>query len=410
MVMKMKALLLTGSLSLVLLSGCGGYDNEDKNVVGANKLVAPPELLFDINASVMQQAIAANLGITDKPAFGIKGYKIIYRSIDDKGNDVNISGLITVPVPTAQILAGLKSQGKNYTMSIVSDQHGTIFPDYEAPTSAAALTHQPYGAGIIFSSVAGFMTLQPDYIGFGASKGTPHPYLLEKSSANTVIDMLDAALKFGNDANLPLNGQVYLTGYSEGGYVTLAAAKEIENNHHDLTLKGVAPMSGPYDLGLTGLGVLSADMMGRPDFIGGIIYAYAHANDLALDKMVQEPYATLLPTLYDGQKTGEQIRAQLTESVSDFFIPAYRGDFLQNPANELRTLFVQNSVNDYKPKTDTRLYYCSGDSVIPAVIATTSATKMGITAINIDPTKDHAECAVPAYGAVANWFVELRSK
>ena len=392
-----------------LLSGCGGYDNEDKNVVGADKIVQPPELLFDINASVMQQVLATKLGITDKPAFGIKGYKIVYRTTDNNGKEYNVSGLITVPVPTQQILEGLAKEGKSYSMSIVSDQHGTIFPDYEAPTSAASLTHQPYGAGILFSAVGGFITLQPDYIGFGASKGVPHPYLIEKSSANTVVDMIEAGIKFGNDANLPLNGQVFLTGYSEGGYVSLAAAKVLEKNP-EISVNGVAPLSGPYDLNMIGMGTLSAPTMARPDFIGGIVYSYSYYFDIPLTEMVQEPYATTLPTLYDATKTGAEIRAELTESVTDFFVPAFRQNFLTDPNNRLRTLFTENSVNDYTPDAPTRLYYCGGDTVIPAVVAQSSAQKMGVDAIDINPALDHVECAPYAYQAAALWFNELRSK
>lgn len=402
-------LMATATATLLLLNGCGGYDNEDKNVVGADKIVAPPELLFEINASVMQQAIAQQLGITDKPAFGVKGYKIVYRSKDDLGNDINVSGLITVPVPTEQMLAAFAQQGKPFSLSIVSDQHGTIFPDFEAPTTAASITKQPYGAGTLFSAVAGFMTLQPDYIGFGTSKGVPHPYLLEKSSANVVIDMIEAAVKFGNDAQLPLNGQIFLTGYSEGGYATLAAADEIENHYPDLHLQGVAPMSGPYDLNLIGMGVLSTDTMARPDFIGGIVYSYSYYYDITLTDIVNEPYATTLPTLYDAQHTGEQIRAELTESVADFFVPTYRADFLTNPSNSLRTLFAQNSVDDYTPIADTRLYYCGGDSVIPPAVAQSAAQKMGVEAIDLNDTLDHVPCAQAAYPAVAAWFDQLRS-
>ncbi len=408
------------SLILTLFIGCGGYDNEDKNVVGEAKLLAPAKLLFDFNSSVMQSLIA-QIGITDKPAFGIKGYKIIYATKNDKGEDINASGLVTVPVPSSAILEGLRKKGKTYSMSIVSDQHGTIFPDTEAPTNVAATIGTNAAALlspdswtiqsiIALSVVGGFVTIQPDYIGFGSSKGITHPYLLEKSSANCVIDMIQSALKFGNDGHLPLNGQIFLTGYSEGGYVTLAAAKEIEKNYPDISLKGVAPMSGPYDLNLTGMGVLSSPTMQRPDFIGGIINSYGQNYDIDLTTMVNEPYATKLPTFFLGDYTGAQIRAELTESIDEFFVTNFKVDFLTNPNNKLRTLFVQNSVNDYKPKTKTKLYYCKGDTVIPSVIPESSAAKMGIEAVNIGDTYEHVECASPAYEAVTQWFNELRSE
>ena len=408
------------SLILTLFTGCGGYDNEGKNVIAKDKLLAPPKLLFDFNSSVMQSLIR-QIGITDKAAFGIRGYKIIYATKNEKGEDINASGLITVPVATPLILEKLKKEGKNFTMSIISDQHGTIFPDTEAPTTVASnLNKNPANlvAGqswtisslLPFSVIGGFVTIQPDYIGFGSSKGVTHPYLLKRSSANSVIDMIESTIKFCNDANLPLNGQIYLSGYSEGGYVTLAAAKEIEKNYPDLSLKGVAAMSGPYDLNLTGLGVLSVPVMQRPDFIGGIINSYSQNYNIALDTMVKEPYATKLPTFYNGNYTGSQIRAELTQSIDEFFVSEFKTDFLTNPDNRLRTLFVQNSVNDYKPTTKTRLYYCKGDSIIPYTIPQTSAAKMGIDAINLSDTLDHAECAPLAYQSVAKWFDEIRSE
>jgi pimeloyl-ACP methyl ester carboxylesterase len=400
---------LSISLTTLLMSGCG-IDNTDENIVGEGKFIKVTPL-FDINASTMQPTVTSIA--PGQPAFGIKGYRVVYHTKDERGNDINASGLITVPVPSDLILSGLKAQNKNYSMSIVSNQHGTIFPDVEAPTSSVIATHKPTSIGTLFSAVGGFMTIQPDYIGFGESVKENHPYLLEKASANSVIDMLEAAIKFGNDNTLPLNGQVFLTGYSEGGYVTLAAAKEIETNHPDIKLKGLAPMSGPYDLNLTGMGVLSQTEMSRPDFIAGIVYSYATDLDLGLENIVNAQYASKLPTLYDAQKTGEEIRAELTTSIADFFTPTYRGDFLTNPNNTLRQAFVENSVDDWKPTTPTKLLYCSGDTTIDYRISLSAGQKMGIAPenmVDINSSLGHAECAIPAYGATLKWFSELRSK
>ncbi|MMZ67161.1 hypothetical protein D1872_297150 [compost metagenome] len=99
----------------------------------------------------------------------------------------------------------------------------------------------------------------------------------------------------------------------------------------------------------------------------------------------------------------------MTESVANFFVPTYRADFLTNPSNSLRTLFAQNSVDDYTPIADTRLYYCGGDSVIPPAVAQSAAQKMGVEAIDVNDTLDHVPCAQAAYPAVAAWFDQLRS-
>jgi hypothetical protein len=415
MIKKIKLSLIASSVAIALFSGCG-YDNENKNVVGKDTFISATEL-FNVTSAQMQPTVTAMA--PGQPAFGIKGYRVVYGTKNERGEDIKVSGLITVPVPSQLILAGLKAQGKTFSMSIVSNQHGTIFPDVEAPTSSVITTHKPTSIGTLFSAIGGFVTIQPDYIGFGESKSELHPYLLEKSSANTVVDMIEAAIKFGNDNSLPLNGQVYLTGYSEGGYATLAAAKEIENNHPNIALKAIAPMSGPYDLNLTGMGILAPDMssgtpdynttMARPDFIAGIIFSYATDLDLGIDNMVNPKYASKLPTLYDADKNGSTIRSELTTSIADFFLPTYRKDFLTKTDNTLRSAFIENSVDDWKPTTPTKLLYCSGDKTIDYRISLSAGAKMGVDTVDVNSSLGHAGCAIQAYPAVAKWFASIRS-
>jgi len=390
-----------------VIFGCGSYSHEGKNVVGKDTLISVTPM-FDISSDQLRSTV--NKLAPGYPAFGIKGYRVVYKTHDELGNEVNASALLSVPVPSELILNSLKQKGKNFTISIVEDNHGTIFPDLEAPTSSVIATKKPPQIAVLFSGVGGFMTLQPDYIGYGESANHIHPYLLKKSSANTVIDLLKSAIKFGNDHSLPLNGQIFLTGYSEGGYVTLAAQEEIEKNHPELHLTGVVGMSGPYNLALVGMGVLSQPQIGRPDFIGAIINSYSHVYGYKLDEIINAQYASKLPTLYDKKKTGSEIMAELTHETKDFFTPTYRADFLQNDKNPLKVAFVKNSVDDFKPSTPTRLLYCSGDKTIPAAISLKASKSMGVDAFDINSSLGHAECAVPAYGATLQYFVNLRSK
>ena len=403
---KKSILSLASTLLSITIIGCG-YDNDGKNVVDEDRLISVTPL-FDINSSMMQTVV--NQLAPGHPAFGIKGYRVVYKTKDDKGKDIKASGLITVPVASKLILDGLKKKGKNFSISIVSDQHGTIFPDSQAPTSSVILSKKPTDIATLFSAVGGFMTIQPDYIGFGESKGKVHPYLLEDLSASTVIDLLKSAIKFADENSFPINGQIFLSGYSEGGYVTLAAQDEIEKNHPELHLTGVSAMSGPYDLNLTGLGVVSQAQIGRVDFVGGIINSYAKAYDLNLSQIVQEQYASKFPTLYDATKTATQIQEELTDDTNSFLVPSFRADFLQNPNNKLRKEFVENSVDDFKPKTPTELLYCAGDKTVDPRIALSASKKMGVDAIDLNSSLNHTQCAFPAYLFTLKYFDELRSK
>ncbi len=429
---------------LTFLTGCGDFGNEGENSAlnfrDVKILEVSKEPLIEINASTVQNILAgsinANLAPTDpnyKVAFGIKSYKIIYSTKDDNNNDINGSGLITIPLPTEVLLNSLKERGKSYSMSIISDQHGTIFNDLEAPSRSigglqafmgAILQNQPpQGTPVPFlmSAIGGFITVQPDYIGYGASKGL-HPYLLEKSSAKSTIDMIKAAMKFANDNSLPFNGQLFLSGYSEGGYVTLAAAKEIEKSHPFINLMGIAPMAGPYDLNMTAMGIIAKDSIDRVDFVGGILNAYSSIyENIELSSIVNEPYATTIPTLYTGDISSPDIIAELESNTSKLFIPSYRYDFLTNPNNSLKERFIENTPLDWSPKTKVNLLHCSNDDVISSQLSQVAEARLkanGSTTVElnlIDSVPDsalpsvHVACAPEIYKRAVEWFSKIRT-
>ena len=77
-----------------------------------------------------------------------------------------------------------------------------------------------------------------------------HPYHLKDVTASAVIDMLRAIRQFFDQTNLgQYNSQLFLAGYSEGGYATMATVKEIEENLYDeFDITMSFPMAGAYDL------------------------------------------------------------------------------------------------------------------------------------------------------------------
>ncbi len=429
---------------LLLFTGCGdaGYEGENRALTFNDVRIvsiSPEQSIGLDDASTNQNILASsiNAGVSPedpnyKIAFGIQSYKIIYTTTNEDGSDVNASGLITIPIPTDEFLAGLEAVGKTYSMSILSDQHGTIFKDEESPSMSlagfpeflAAIQRReaPKSTPIPFlmSAIGGFITVQPDYIGYGASKGS-HPYLLEKSSASATVDLIKATVKFASDNQLPFNGQVFLSGYSEGGYVTLAAAKEIEANHPHINLMGIAPMAGPYDLNATGMGVLSQPTMARPDFIGGIINSYASVYNFNLTDILNEPYAGILPTLYDSEHSSADIQVKLDENLTKFFEPTYRDDFLTNPNNPLKQAFIENTPLDWSPKTKVKLLHCTNDDVISSDlsrIAFARFTANGSTSVELDLINEipdgtlpsvHVACGTKTYPKALEWFSKIRT-
>ena len=160
---------------------------------------------------------------------------------------------------------------------MVSDDHGTIFANAEAPSVNAKNIGTPAGSSVILTSLGGFATLQPDYIGFGDSNSHYHPFILKDSLANSTVDFIKQVKKFAVDNNITLNSQLFLTGYSEGGYASLATLKKIEEEDIGLSVTMAAPMAGPYALKTMADVVLSQPKLSVPSFMANVGYAYAKA-------------------------------------------------------------------------------------------------------------------------------------
>jgi len=247
-----------GILSISLLAlmgflGCNDIDNTGENTVNANSGFVSAEIIDEINASTMLAIIKANTDLnTTNPfgfesAFGYKAVKIVYKTSDIEGNIIDASGLLVIPTVMDSYETALNSLGKSFSVSMICDNHGTIFTNTEAPSNVEAKTTGPdYTLAISMTGYAGFAGIFPDYVGYGSSNASAHPYLLKDLSAQNSLDMIKASMKYMQKESVILNHQLYVSGYSQGGHLAMALAEKIEKNGFDsVVLKGVASMAGP---------------------------------------------------------------------------------------------------------------------------------------------------------------------
>jgi len=396
---------------LLLILGCGDLDQP------SNETVKGGEVVVDFSATTMKQTLISE-GFADEntTVFGYKAYKIPYTTTDEKGDEVEVSGLFVIPT-------GMPDAVGQIGLSMVSDDHGTIFANADAPSVIASNNGTPDGSSIILSSLGGFATLQPDYIGFGDSyQKHYHPFILKKSLANCTIDFIKAVKTFASENSIKLNNQLFLTGYSEGGYASLATLQKIEADG-ELTVTMAVPMAGPYDLNVTAFGVLSQPKLSVPSFMADIGYAYGKAYDKNLSTIINEPYASKLPALIDGSRARDLIDPELsydTTGETGLFNPTFIGSFFADSNFWFRKAVVENSVHAWAPQTPVRLVQCQGDDVIPFVISQiTEATMkaMGATDVElvpVEPTLDldhnvtHGDCGSLAYGVTTKIFSGIR--
>jgi acetyl esterase/lipase len=130
-------------------------------------------------------------------------------------------------------------------MPIVSYQHGTISDNDNAPSNVENLGNDEYTIMAVFSSF-GFVVSMPDYIGYGDSVASEHPYEHGNSLGSTSYDMLKATKEFLTNEEVKANNKLFLLGYSEGGYATLALQKYLEDKG-DLSITHSLPSAGAYN-------------------------------------------------------------------------------------------------------------------------------------------------------------------
>lgn len=168
------------------------------------------------------------------PRYDVASWRITYTSTDKDGKELDASGLISVPVKPA-----------GQPSPVLSYQHATTFYDNQAPSNKVEAVEPP-----IVLAALGYIVVSPDYVGFGASRGHEHPYLIAEPTARAVIDMLNAAQTWRWQQRVADNGQLFLAGYSEGGYATMAAHRAIQLEGGALRdqLQAAVPGAGPYDM------------------------------------------------------------------------------------------------------------------------------------------------------------------
>ena len=277
-------------------------------------------------------------------------YKVTYYT-SLNGSKVLASGLLGIPKNMPTIPA------------LLSAQHGTMFSDADAPSNFPSTF-----SGFELGASAGFVTLIPDFIGYGESKDLVHPYYDMQSSAATVVDMIKATKYYLESEKIAINDKLFLMGYSEGGYVTMAAQKEIETNkNHNLTITAAAEGAGGYDLTTMLAKVASVQTYATPSFLALFIQSYntTYSFNRPLTDYFMPAYAAKIPALLNGSKTREQIDEELSTSPSALLNTAFFSS-LSNPAAEsaFKTKIVANSFPDWYPVSLTRLYHGTADEAV----------------------------------------------
>ncbi|OYT90425.1 MAG: hypothetical protein CFE43_18500 [Burkholderiales bacterium PBB3] len=316
------------------------------------------------------------------PKYAVKSYKLEYLTLDGDGRQVLASALINVPEkPTTPSATGAFGSVIAPTGPLLALQHGTTSRDAEAPTNYVRASE----VSVVLASM-GYQVLAPDYVGYGSSKGKEHPYLLSAPSASVVLDMLTAAKYWRQSTQQLDNGQLFLAGYSEGGYTSVAASRALAagTSPHAKSLALVVAGGGPYQVYVT---------------LDEILKHIREKNAL-LGALVNPGFLRLM---------GDSVRASVRNALLDellgsgadvAFHPAMIDSYL---ADNVAGMEQQSNVHDWKPVVPIRFFHGQDDQTVSYKSSTATllamqnrgaASQVSLTNCKRQPAT-HLDCVPP---------------
>ncbi|HWQ91980.1 MAG TPA: hypothetical protein VN673_09940 [Clostridia bacterium] len=341
-------------------------------------------------------------GLPITAQYNVRLYKVTYETVSPMGARTLATGVLALP------------ENVGSPLPLVSYQHGTILETNRAPSSMALDSETGLGLAM---ATSGYAIALPDYLGLGDSPGL-HPFHHARSEATVAVDLLRAVKTLCATNGFPLNGKLFLGGYSQGGHSTLALCRELETYHtNEFTVTACAPAAGAYDMsGVTTADFLSGRAQPNPYYFLYLLASYQEVYHLAptLADLLAPPYNTTLPPLMNGAAAASQINSLMPASPVQILKPELLAAFQTDPRHPLRLALQENDLHRWKPRCPMRLFHCSGDQDVIAAnsqVAYTSFQTLGATQVQLidpQPGASHSGCTQPTLLAVKAWFDSLR--
>jgi hypothetical protein len=272
---------LIGFMTAILLVACGGGKNSAPAPTATPPrgalLQSPPARLASYSvADLLAQLAVSDVGklllqLAYTPQCAIDVYQLKYETVGGASEPTSASGALMIATGTDAACTGARP--------IVLYAHGT---STDRNFNIADLNHGANAEGLLLAAVfasAGYIVVAPNYAGYDTSTLSYHPYLNADQQSKDMIDALTAArsaLPTLSASSVTDGGKLFVTGYSEGGYVAMAAQRALQAAGAGVT--AAAPMSGPYALAAFGDAIFYGEVpLSAPANLTLLLSSYQHA-------------------------------------------------------------------------------------------------------------------------------------
>jgi alpha/beta superfamily hydrolase len=260
--------------------------------------------------ALLDSAAPGLLRLAGAPKCTVDIYSLGYRTIGGRNEPTTAATAVMIPSGDAAACRGPRP--------VVLIAHGTsVDKNYDLASMKGDINGQNEGlsSAAIFAA-QGFIVVLPNYAGYAGSTLGYAPFL---NGAQQSADMLDALrasrLSFGSVAVNSILGKLFVTGYSQGGYVAMATERAMQNDPLEFHVAAAATGSGPY------------------------------ATSLLVDKEVEGAPSALAPLLFDLIATSwQKSYGNVYRQPSDMYAPQYAAQAQGLLPGTVRqsTLFAEN--------------------------------------------------------------------
>lgn len=327
-------------------------------------------------------------------------YRVTYNSvIPERGNHpTQASGLLAIP----------DTQGASYPM--VSYQHGTVYGREEVPS----FMDQSPETQLMIAQFAGqgYLLIGADYFGMGISS-EPEGYMVKASHQQATYDMVMASravlnqMKIGSD-------KLFLSGWSQGGFVTMAMLEKLEQSGVPVTAAATA--SAPQDVFALLQGFLKFPRKNDAVWLNSIVIlsAFAFENYYGVPglarSVITDDYYDVSKNAYDRTPFDpKDITTDLTKLIRpEYFDPEFFA------ASAYGRLMQQTQAYRRVIQSPVRNYYGEADEAITVGVgrmAETYAMAMGTGNTNVEAVSTGQTSHRGTYAtAVPQWKIWFDSK
>jgi hypothetical protein len=309
------ALLAAVTLGLVACHGkvSGSSGSPQSTTPQPGQLLQSPQKTASYSPSDLLSSLSGDtdaaqlLKLAFSPVCSVTVYHLQYETVGGQGEATTASGALMVPGGIGSSCTGARP--------IVLYAHGTTTDKSYNIANLSGTDGNVNDEGVLLAAVfaaQGYIVLAPNYAGYDTSSLSYHPYLVANQQSQDMMNALSAARSAFGSLGVSGSGKLFITGYSQGGYVALATLRAMQAAGQSVTAAG--PMSGPYALSAFGDAIFMGEVDGGAPINFTLIasaYQHSYGNVYSSPTDVFSPqYATNIASLLPSNTSRSELYSQ----------------------------------------------------------------------------------------------------